>query len=417
MRPSARLAFLATFLLAAAAYAVPPDAAEVARLRAQGQPALDALLERAGGVGHRPDDPADAALIDAVAGQKDAWASGLFWYTDLDAAEQKAQSEGKPILSLRLLGTLDSELSCANSRFFRVALYPDPRVNQLLRERFVLHWQSERPVPTVTVDFGDGRKLTRTLTGNSIHYVLMPDGTPIDAIPGLYVPAVFAAQVAQAQSLFATLNATPTDRRAQSLRELQRARAEQTSVSLSRMSVPASIPVEPARPLVLAPAAPPAVDAGRLAMSKFSIERPMLRAVAPQGRLVLANPDSPDDAEWRQIAANFLPLSVLSPPGVELFRSKLPPEVADDVAATARALLDFKQTMALDTAINEFQLRQIIRSYFVSGMAGDLEALNKRVYAEVFLTPASDPWLGLGDGTAFLGIDPAVRLVVAERGG
>ena len=64
----------------------------------------------------------------------------LYWFTDLGAAIAEATRTGKPILSLRLLGRLDQELSCANSRFFRKLLYPDAPINQLLRERFVLHW-------------------------------------------------------------------------------------------------------------------------------------------------------------------------------------------------------------------------------------------------------------------------------------
>ena len=37
-----------------------------------------------------------------------------------------------------------------------------------------------------------------------------------------------------------------------------------------------------------------------------------------------------------------------------------------------------------------------IHQWFVDGTApGELEALNERVYAELFLTPSSDPWLGL----------------------
>ncbi len=54
------------------------------------------------------------------------------------------------------MGRLDEDLSCANSRFFRTTLYPDAAVADLLRDKFVLHWSSERDVPRVTVDFGDG---------------------------------------------------------------------------------------------------------------------------------------------------------------------------------------------------------------------------------------------------------------------
>src|SRR6476661_4144014 len=91
------------------------------------------------------------------------------WFTDFDAAMAHARHTSKPILSLRLLGNLTDELSCANSRFFRKLLYPDPAIHQMLREQFVLHWQSVRPVPKVTIDFGGGVRVERTLTGNSAH--------------------------------------------------------------------------------------------------------------------------------------------------------------------------------------------------------------------------------------------------------
>jgi len=98
-------------------------------------------------------------------------------------------------------GRLDQELSCANSRFFRRLLYPEPRINQLLRDKFVLHWQSVRPVPVVTIDFGDGRTLQRTLTGNSLHVVLDGHGRPVDALPGLVGPDVFIAQLQRAHAM------------------------------------------------------------------------------------------------------------------------------------------------------------------------------------------------------------------------
>src|SRR5688572_25246221 len=101
--------------------------------------------------------------LDAVCAQKDAHTSLLYWFTDLDAAIAEARRTARPILSLRLLGRLDEELSCANSRFFSKLLYPDARINQVLRQDFVLHWQSVRPVPKVTLDFGNGRRIERTL--------------------------------------------------------------------------------------------------------------------------------------------------------------------------------------------------------------------------------------------------------------
>src|SRR5688572_16517978 len=115
----------------------------------------------------------------------------LSWFTDLSPAIAAARRTKRPILSLRLLGRLDEELSCANSRFFRKLLYPHPAINQLLRDRFVLHWQSVRPVPKVTIDFGNGKTIAKTLTGNSVHLVLDPAGRPVDALPGLFDATVF----------------------------------------------------------------------------------------------------------------------------------------------------------------------------------------------------------------------------------
>src|SRR5207249_11634773 len=85
--------------------------------------------------------------------------------------------------------------------FFGTTLYPDPTVSKLLRENFILHWSSERPVPVVTIDFGDGRIIKRTITGNSIHYVLDEQARPIDALPGLYSADMFVRKLTDAIKL------------------------------------------------------------------------------------------------------------------------------------------------------------------------------------------------------------------------
>src|SRR2546423_15718872 len=124
--------------------------------RRMGPSGLDAYLRTHGAIATRE--------LDAVCAQKDAHTALLYWFTDLSLAIAEARRTQRPILSLRLLGRLDEELSCANSRMFRRLLYPEPRINRMLRERYVLHWEALRPVPVVTIDFGDGRRLVRTLT-------------------------------------------------------------------------------------------------------------------------------------------------------------------------------------------------------------------------------------------------------------
>jgi hypothetical protein len=136
-----------------------------------------------------------------VAKQRDAYASGLYWHTDLEAAKVVAKATGKRILSLRLLGNLNEDFSCANSRFFRTALYANKEVSAYLRQNYVLHWKSVRPVPKLTIDMGDGRKIERTITGNSIHYVLNADGVVLDAVPGLYGPSTFVNTLRKSDDL------------------------------------------------------------------------------------------------------------------------------------------------------------------------------------------------------------------------
>lgn len=166
------------------------------------------------------------------------------WFNNIDQALAQARRTRRPILSLRLLGNFDEELTCANSRFFKRLLYPEPRIARLMREAFVLHWQSVRPVPIVTIDFGGGKRITKTLTGNSLHLVLDPNGRPVDALPGLFDPDTF-------------------------LKLLIRAHA----IACGRPR-PTLAPVIAGRPRR-------AVEASMLAPTKHVIEMPMLRAVMP----------------------------------------------------------------------------------------------------------------------------------------
>ena len=161
---------------------------------------------------------------------------------------------------MRLLGRLDQELSCANSRFFKQLLYPNPQINELLRDQFVLHWQSVRPVPIVTIDFGDGRRIRKTLTGNSVHLVLDPDGRPVDALPGLFSPGVFLALLTRAHGY---------------------ALADRSKLpELHRQALAQPLPPSAYRPPA-PPSEPRAVRASMIAPTKHMVEMPVLRVVSP----------------------------------------------------------------------------------------------------------------------------------------
>jgi len=62
-------------------------------------------------------------------------------------------------------------------------------------------WESVRSAPLVTIDFGNGHVVRRTLQGNVATYVCGPDGTVYDLLPGIYTPGVYRAQLLELKKL------------------------------------------------------------------------------------------------------------------------------------------------------------------------------------------------------------------------
>src|SRR5260370_24272317 len=59
-------------------------------------------------------------------------------------------------------------------------------------------------------------------------------------------------------------------------------------------------------------------------------------------------------------------------------------------------LQNFQRSIALDTVRNEYMLRtKIYGGLLLDPSRNDVDKLNEKVYAELFLTPRSDAWLGL----------------------
>ena len=55
---------------------------------------------------------------------------------------------------------------------------------------------------------------------------------------------------------------------------------------------------------------------------------------------------------------------------------------------------------------NEYQLHSRLHEWFVAQNAtADVDQLNRKVYAELFLTPDSDPWLGLAPTGSFSALE------------
>lgn len=76
-------------------------------------------------------------------------------------------------------------------------LFSDETVAKAINDRFEPVWVSVRDVPTVTIDFGKGHTIKRTLHGNIATHVLTADGTIVDILPGLYESQEYLAQLDQ----------------------------------------------------------------------------------------------------------------------------------------------------------------------------------------------------------------------------
>ena len=374
---------------------------------------LDLLLAR---YDREPDGPAKDALaaeIDATAHQKYATVSRLYWHTSLDSAIDDARAQGRPILHLRMLGRLDEDLSCANSRLFRATLYANQEVSAFLREQFVLYWSSERPVPRVTIDYGDGRRLERTTTGNSAHYVLDQDGNVLDVLPGLYAPTVFRRELEGSLTLVTRVGGASDEARARLIADFHRERAEAARRDWQLVSDRLRLPLAQLR--VEPPAQTELVAAQRRTMTKAMVELKDLNAFAPE----LAPETVPENqvALWSAIGRSLFtvadrtslaPQSALDRSSrslVERLHNAVPDEMLVTGGQREALLARLEQLIAADTALNELRLRpQISREIVRRGGRLEFASLNAWVYAEVFRTPSQDAWLGLLPRDVFTGL-------------
>ncbi len=355
-----------------------------------------------------------AQALDQIAGQRDAASAGLYWHQDLAQARLHAEREGKSILSLRLLGKLTDELSCANSRFFRTIVYADPKIADFLRGEFILHWQSVRPAPKITVDFGDGRRLERTITGNSAHYVLDYRGRVIDVLPGLYSPQAFLRELRRAAEVAESLGSADDALHNDLLGAYHRNRQAELAREISALS-------PRARGEVIGGAWAPTEFSADLdiPVPKGSTEWPLVRAVTPDSL-----PDIPAEQEPQgyegissidshildQLVEREFQGTVFSPQSEILIRAKIasiPKEYLPNrrQAALEIVIAKLRRAVAVDTARNEYDFHRQIHDWLAVEPASDLDQLNDRVYAELFRSPNTDPWLGLLNLEAFSAID------------
>jgi hypothetical protein len=187
--------------------------------------------------------------------------------------------------------------------------------------------------------------------------------------------------------------------------------------------VPSAVPVRP-------PVQPDAYAANARSVSKLIVETPMLRAVQPlaagasypgvspagltsiRGRLEAAT----SDASWTAIALMHAEDSQLDAASRRLIAAKQPPSATAAARITTsktgvesplvHLMQNLERSIAEDSVRNECLLHARLHEWFLTGAApAALDSLNRKIYAELFLTPDSDPWLGLAPADVFSALD------------
>jgi hypothetical protein len=160
---------------------------------------------------------------------------------------------------------------------------------------------------------------------------------------------------------------------------------------------------------------PTAKMAGQLAISKRAIEAPLIKSTQPASE----PPTSPGRAAiseelWTRIAQLHVGEARLDALSFKLLMSKRLTAFEASRLATSKSLVEnpalrtlrnLQRSIAEDSVRNEYLLHLQIHDWFVQNeIPGDLKSLNAKVYAELFLMPESDPWLGLAPADVFTGL-------------
>jgi len=133
-----------------------------------------------------------------------------------------------------------------------------------------------------------------------------------------------------------------------------------------------------------------------------------------------------EDATWTKIAALHADDAWLDQRSRLLMAHKNPDALAAGRRALSKMFVEdplvrvarqFERSMAEDTVRNEYLFHARIHEWFAQTLppTKDVGILNEKVYAELFLTPSSDPWLGLKPGDAYSALDKDGVVTAASR--
>jgi hypothetical protein len=162
--------------------------------------------------------------------------------------------------------------------------------------------------------------LERTLTGNSIHYILNAEGRPIDALPGLYGPKAFVRQLEQAEKAVKESSKLTGTQQNNFLRQYYRDRL--AAIQANWTADLAKLGISPPAGLAeIGNNVPTAAQAAPRAISKMAVERPIINGVSRNQQALTT---ATDEKAWASIAELHAQDARLDNNSQALMRSKNP---------------------------------------------------------------------------------------------
>ncbi len=227
-------------------------------------------------------------------------------------------------------------------------LFSNRSVASVINLNFEPVWVSVRPVPQVTIDFGSGNVIRRTLHGNVATYVCDAEGHVLDVLSGIYEPEAYIDRLRQMVLLhrYARQSVIGTeetgDDESEALAMTLRDYHEQQQDSLTT-----GVPLE----------------LMERDMSIIRTEGPLHVMLVPA----------------RRIAARAASVSTIK-------NGAISPEKLKGVA----------KSLEEDTRINEGARRRAIHEYLATAGLVHPDEMRNWLYREVLHADLDDPWLGLG---------------------
>ena len=218
-------------------------------------------------------------------------------------------------------------------------LFSNAQIAQFVNAGFEPVWQSVRPVPIVTIDFGNGREIKRTLHGNIATYVCTPSGYVVDVLPGLYTADVFGKRL---MALLFEAHSAPKS--APFFAKWLVGQHEKRNQQAEQNKKGKALEIKKVR------------DKGKSVV----IERPVIWALG-------------------------------APPAVD----QPPQDVVDALGSPGQ--LTIWKAMVEDTRVNDTDRRKQISEFLTRSGPILPAAMTKWLYREVLDSDIDDPWLGLKD--------------------